>query len=52
MPFPDLSVADVVFSKREKLREVNRELQKKSAYIDDLEPKYTSSCKFKHLLSL
>uniref|UniRef100_A0A8C7NYD4 Calponin-homology (CH) domain-containing protein n=1 Tax=Oncorhynchus mykiss TaxID=8022 RepID=A0A8C7NYD4_ONCMY len=28
---------------REKLREVNSELQKKSAYIDDLEPKYTSS---------
>uniref|UniRef100_A0A673ZIB8 Protein Hook homolog 3 n=2 Tax=Salmo trutta TaxID=8032 RepID=A0A673ZIB8_SALTR len=27
----------------EKLREVNRQLQKKSAYIDDLEPKYTSS---------
>ncbi|XP_041741217.1 protein Hook homolog 3 isoform X3 [Coregonus clupeaformis] len=27
----------------EKLREVNSELQKKSAYIDDLEPKYTSS---------
>ncbi|XP_071207601.1 protein Hook homolog 3-like isoform X2 [Salvelinus alpinus] len=27
----------------EKLREVNGELQKKSAYIDDLEPKYTAS---------
>ncbi|XP_029566401.1 protein Hook homolog 3 isoform X2 [Salmo trutta] len=27
----------------EKLREVNTELQKKMAYIDDLEPKYTSS---------
>ncbi|XP_041753128.2 protein Hook homolog 3-like isoform X2 [Coregonus clupeaformis] len=27
----------------EKLREVNSELQKKTAYIDDLEPKYTSS---------
>uniref|UniRef100_A0A8C7EZN0 Protein Hook homolog 3 n=1 Tax=Oncorhynchus kisutch TaxID=8019 RepID=A0A8C7EZN0_ONCKI len=27
----------------EKLREVNSELQKKCAYIDDLEPKYTSS---------
>lgn len=27
----------------EKLREVNSELQKKMAYIDDLEPKYTSS---------
>uniref|UniRef100_A0AAZ3R9R3 Uncharacterized protein n=1 Tax=Oncorhynchus tshawytscha TaxID=74940 RepID=A0AAZ3R9R3_ONCTS len=40
---PDLFVADVVVSKREKLREVNSELQKKCAYIDDLEPKYTSS---------
>uniref|UniRef100_A0A8C7S7M3 Hook microtubule tethering protein 3 n=1 Tax=Oncorhynchus mykiss TaxID=8022 RepID=A0A8C7S7M3_ONCMY len=28
---------------REKLREVNSELQKKCAHIDDLEPKYTSS---------
>lgn len=27
----------------EKLREVNNELSKKSAYIDDLEPKFTSS---------
>ncbi|KAL0963224.1 hypothetical protein UPYG_G00351360 [Umbra pygmaea] len=28
----------------EKMREVNGELQKKIAYIDDLEPKYTTSC--------
>uniref|UniRef100_A0A4W3JKV8 Hook microtubule tethering protein 3 n=1 Tax=Callorhinchus milii TaxID=7868 RepID=A0A4W3JKV8_CALMI len=30
----------------EKLHEAHTELQKKRAYIDDLEPKYNNSCKF------
>uniref|UniRef100_A0A8C7EZW7 Protein Hook homolog 3 n=1 Tax=Oncorhynchus kisutch TaxID=8019 RepID=A0A8C7EZW7_ONCKI len=38
----DVSTTKLI-SDQEKLREVNSELQKKCAYIDDLEPKYTSS---------
>ena len=31
---------------REKLRELNNELLKKNAFIDEMEPKYSASCKF------
>lgn len=35
-----------LFCFREKLRELNNELLKKNAFIDEMEPKYNASCKF------
>lgn len=35
-----------MFSVREKLRELNSELLKKNSFIDEMEPKYTSSCEW------
>lgn len=31
---------------REKLQELNNELLKKNAFIDEMEPKYNTSCEF------
>lgn len=37
---------------REKLRELNNELLKKNAFIDDMEPKYNASSEYRGALPL
>lgn len=41
-----VDVGAFVPSIREKLRELNNELLKKNAFIDEMEPKYNTSCEF------